>query len=301
MIEARGLTKYYGRRRAVEGLSFTVEPGRVTGFLGPNGSGKSTTMRLILGLDSPTSGSVSVAGRNYRDHIYPLHVVGALLDASDVLPSRTAAQHLAFLAASNGIRRRRVDHVLDLVGLTDVAGRPVKGFSLGMRQRLGVAAALLGDPAVLILDEPVNGLDTEGIRWIRMMLRSMADEGRAVLLSSHLMSETELVADHLLVLSQGRLIADEPTVHFVGRHTEPVVRVRSAGLSSLAGALNGRIEIRGDVGTVRGVRSREIGRLAAAHGIALEELTPVSESVEDVFTRLVTEQYRSGRDGSRKS
>ncbi|MFC9993905.1 ATP-binding cassette domain-containing protein [Nocardia sp. NPDC127526] len=291
MIEARSLTKYYGKTRAIEDLTFTVQPGRVTGFLGPNGSGKSTTMRLMLGLDTPTSGEVSVVGRRYSDLMYPLHTVGALLDAGDVLPSRTAANHLAFLAASNGIPRRRVDEVLDRVGLSDVADMRVKGFSLGMRQRLGVAAALLGDPSVLILDEPVNGLDTEGIRWIRQTLRAMADEGRTVLLSSHMMSETELVADHLLVISRGTIVADEPTADFVARNAEPRVRVRGSDLAELARALGDRMEIRGDVGTVRGVPSREVWRAAATRGVVLDELTPINASVEEVFTRLVSGQH----------
>ncbi|GAB2638595.1 ABC transporter ATP-binding protein [Nocardia goodfellowii] len=291
MIEARSLTKHYGKTRAIQNLTFTVEPGRVTGFLGPNGSGKSTTMRLILGLDTPTSGNVSVVGRKYSDLVHPLHTVGALLDAGDVLGSRSAAQHLAFLAASNGIPRGRVEQVLDRVGLAEVAGKRVKGFSLGMRQRLGIAAALLGDPSVLILDEPVNGLDTEGIRWIRQTLRAMADEGRTVLLSSHMMSETELVADHLLVMSKGTLIADEPTASFVERVAEPTVRVRSTGLAELAEALGDRISIRGDIGTVRGTRSREIGQIAAARGIVLDELTPLQASVEDVYTQLVTGEH----------
>ncbi|WP_067981248.1 ATP-binding cassette domain-containing protein [Nocardia caishijiensis] len=291
MIQARNLTKFYGRTRAIDDLSFTVEPGRVTGFLGPNGSGKSTAMRCILGLDTPTSGTATVLGQDYRDLRFPLHTVGALLDASDVLGSRTAAYHLAFLAASNGIPRSRVDEVLERVGLADVAGMRVKGFSLGMRQRLGVAAALLGDPAVLILDEPVNGLDTEGIRWIRQTLRAMADEGRTVLLSSHMMSETELVADHLLVISRGTIVADEPTVDFVARNAEPRVRVRGAELNRLAALLGDHLEIRGDTGTVRGVTSREVWRLAATHDIALDELTPVTASVEEVFTRLVSGRH----------
>ncbi|WP_067538695.1 ATP-binding cassette domain-containing protein [Nocardia crassostreae] len=291
MIEARSLTKYYGKTRAIEDLTFTVELGRVTGFLGPNGSGKSTTMRLMLGLDTPTSGEVSLVGRRYSDLTYPLHTVGALLDAGDVLPSRTAANHLAFLAASNGIPRRRVDEVLDRVGLSDVGDMRVKGFSLGMRQRLGVAAALLGDPSVLILDEPVNGLDTEGIRWIRQTLRAMADEGRTVLLSSHMMSETELVADHLLVISRGTIVADEPTADFVARNAEPRVRVRGSDLTALAQLLGDRMEIRGDTATVRGIPSREIWRAAAERGIALDELTPINASVEEVFTQLVSGQH----------
>lgn len=290
MIQARNLTKFYGRTRAIDNLSFTVEPGRVTGFLGPNGSGKSTAMRCILGLDTPTSGTATVLGQDYRHLRFPLHTVGALLDASDVLGSRTAAYHLAFLAASNGIPRTRVDEVLERVGLADVAGMRVKGFSLGMRQRLGVAAALLGDPAVLILDEPVNGLDTEGIRWIRQTLRAMADEGRTVLLSSHMMSETELVADHLLVISRGKIVADEPTADFVA-NAEPRVRVRGDELARLAAVLGDRIEIRCDTGTVRGVTAREIWRLAATHDIVLDELTPVTATVEEVFTRLVSGRH----------
>ncbi|WP_167769048.1 ABC transporter ATP-binding protein [Nocardia sp. CS682] len=299
MIQAQALTKHYGRTHAVEDLSFTVESGRVTGFLGPNGSGKSTTMRLILGLDAPSRGQVTVLGRRYRELVRPLHTVGALLDSGDVLRSRTAAAHLSFLAVSNRIPRRRVEEVLASVGLTDVAGQRVKGFSLGMLQRLGIAVALLGDPAILVLDEPVNGLDTEGIRWIRGMLRSMADEGRTVLLSSHLMSETQLVADHLIVLGAGRLLADEPLTEFVERRADPVVRVRSAELATLAESLGRPIEIHGDTGTVRGLRSREIGRLAAAHGIVLDELTPIHASVEDVYTRLVAEHQQFGHRDTR--
>ncbi|WP_282785540.1 MULTISPECIES: ATP-binding cassette domain-containing protein [unclassified Nocardia] len=294
MIEARGLTKYYGRTRAVADATFVVRPGRVTGFLGPNGSGKSTTLRLVLGLDAPTRGEVTVCGRRYRDLRRPLCTVGALLDAGDVLAGRTAAAHLAMLAACTGIRAERVDEVLGLVGLADVAGRRVGGFSLGMRQRLGIAAALLGDPGVLILDEPMNGLDTAGIRWIRGLLRDMADEGRTVLLSSHLMSELELVADHLLVIGAGRLLADQPIGEFVARGAESVVRVRSADLVALTAALGGAAELRGEVATVRGLSPREIGRVAADRGIVLDELTPVRASVEDVYTELVAahRQYR---------
>lgn len=294
VIDAQGLTKHYGRTAAVDEVSFRVGPGRVTGFLGPNGSGKSTTMRLILGLDTPTRGTVTVGGLRFRDLARSLHVVGAVLDAGDVLAGRTAAAHLAMLAAGNGIRRQRVDEVLGVVGLADVSGRRVGGFSLGMRQRLGIAAALLGDPGVLILDEPMNGLDTEGIRWIRRLLRSMADEGRTVLLSSHLMSEMELVADHLLVIGAGRLLADEPIGEFVSRRGESVVRVRGERLNVLSAVLGARADIHGEIGVVRGVSAREIGRLALEHAIVLEELTPVQASVEDVFTELVAahQQYR---------
>lgn len=289
MIEARGLTKCYGRTRAVDDLTFTAGAGRVTGFLGPNGSGKTTTMRMILGLSTPTGGSVTVRGRPYRELTRPLHTVGALLDAGDVLSSRTAAAHLRALAAASGIPARRVDEALDTVGLTAVAGRRVGGFSLGMRQRLGIAAALLGDPEILVLDEPVNGLDTEGIRWIRELLRAMADEGRTVLLSSHLMSETQLIVDHLVVIGSGRLLADEPLSSFVARRDEPVVRVRCAEPERLARVVDRELAWRDGAATVRGITSADIGRLALTHGIALEELTPVTASVEDVFTRLVAE------------
>ncbi|MGW0178983.1 ABC transporter ATP-binding protein [Nocardia sp. NPDC003345] len=301
MIEARDITKFYGRTRAVEGLTFTVAPGRVTAFLGPNGSGKSTTMRLILGLDTPTRGTVTVAGRPYRELARPLRTVGALLDAGDVMGSRTAARHLEYLAAGNGIPRRRVDEVLARVGLAGAGGDRVRGFSLGMRQRLGIAAALLGDPGILVLDEPVNGLDTEGIRWMRGLLRSMAAEGRTVLLSSHLMSETELVADHLLVVSAGRLVADEPARDFVARHSEPVTRVRAADLTPLARLLGTRLERHGDTGTVRGIGSREIGGLAVAHGIVLDELTPIRATIEEVFTRLVSDNHPSAAPNRQES
>lgn len=215
MIEARGLTKSYGGISVVSGLTFTVQPGKVTGFLGPNGAGKSTTMRLILGLDRPSGGSVTVNGKRYADYPAPMHEVGALLDAAAVHGGRGARNHLLCLAQTNGVGAGRVDEVLGLVGLTEVARRRPKVFSLGMRQRLGIAAALLGDPAVLIFDEPVNGLDPEGIAWIRKLMRSLAAEGRTVLMSSHLMSEMEYTADHLLVIGRGRLIADCPMAEFI--------------------------------------------------------------------------------------
>ncbi|WP_280441894.1 ATP-binding cassette domain-containing protein [Nocardia brasiliensis] len=298
MIEARGLTKAYGRMVAVRDVGFTVAPGRVTGFLGPNGSGKTTTLRMILGLATPSSGEVRVAGKRYCELVRPLHVVGALLDAGDVLASRTAVAHLRVLAAANGIRRSRVDEVLGAVGLAEVAGRRVGEFSLGMRQRLGIAAALLGDPAIVVLDEPVNGLDTEGIRWIRGLLRSMADEGRTVLLSSHVMSEMQLVADHLLVIGAGTLLADEPMTRFIERHADPVVRVRAAELPVLVETIGAaaRVELHGDSAVVHGISSRAIGRLAARNGIVLDELTPVHASVEDVFTGLV-EQHQQFAHG----
>ncbi len=302
VIEARGLTKAYGQTVAVRDVGFTVAPGRVTGFLGPNGSGKTTTLRMILGLATPTRGEVRVAGRHYRELVRPLHVVGALLDAGDVLASRTAVAHLRVLAAASGIRRSRVDEVLGLSGLAEVAGRRVGEFSLGMRQRLGIAAALLGDPAIVVLDEPINGLDTEGIRWIRGLLRSMADQGRTVLLSSHVLSEMQLVADHLLVIGTGRLLADEPMTRFVERHADPVVRVRAAELPVLLDAIDvapERVVLNGDCAVVHGVSSRAIGRLAARCGVVLDELTPVHASVEEVFTRLVEQhqQFASGDQG----
>ncbi|WP_042254708.1 ATP-binding cassette domain-containing protein [Nocardia brasiliensis] len=299
MIEARGLTKAYGRTVAVRDGGFTVAPGRVTGFLGPNGSGKTTTLRMILGLATPSSGEVRVAGKRYCELVRPLHVVGALLDAGDVLASRTAVAHLRVLAAANGIRRSRVDEVLGAVGLAEVAGRRVGEFSLGMRQRLGIAAALLGDPAIVVLDEPVNGLDTEGIRWIRGLLRSMADQGRTVLLSSHVMSEMQLVADHLLVIGAGTLLADEPMTRFIERHADPVVRVRAAELPVLVETIGAeaRVELHGDSAVVHGISSRAIGRLAARNGIVLDELTPIHASVEDVFTGLV-EQHQQFAHGA---
>ena len=221
MIETAALTKRYGATLAVDDLSFQVRPGRVTGFLGPNGAGKSTTMRMILGLDAPTSGHATIGGRAYRELPVPLREVGALLDGGAVHPGRKAVDHLRWVARSNGIGRRRVDEVLDLVGLASVAGRRVGGFSLGMTQRLGIGVALLGDPGVLILDEPVNGLDTDGIRWVRGLLRRLAGEGRTVLLSSHVMSEMELTADHLVVIAQGRLVADMPLPELIERHSQP--------------------------------------------------------------------------------
>jgi ABC-2 type transport system ATP-binding protein len=217
MIEARGLTKRFGSRLAVDALSFDVRPGRVTGFLGPNGSGKSTTMRLILGLDNPDAGHAAIGGRRYRDLRWPLREAGALLEARAWHPGRTARSHLAALAASNGIGRRRVDEVLGMVGLADVAGQRAGKFSLGMAQRLGIAAALLGDPPVLLLDEPVNGLDPAGIHWIRDLLRTLAAEGRAVFVSSHLISEVALMAEHVVVIGQGRLLADAPVADLAGR------------------------------------------------------------------------------------
>ncbi|MDF2745596.1 MAG: transporter related [Actinomycetia bacterium] len=290
MIEARGLTKRYGDKLAVDDLTFTVRPGMVTGFLGPNGAGKSTTMRMILGLDAPTRGSVTVNGLPYRDHAAPLREVGALLDARSVHPGRSAYHHLLGLAQTCGIRRSRVDEVVDAVGLGGAARRRAGGFSLGMGQRLGIAAALLGDPRTVILDEPVNGLDTEGIRWIRSLLQRLAAEGRTVFVSSHLMSEMALTAQHLIVIGRGRLIADTGMEEFVARAAPGVVRVRSTDPAALAALLRSRdvaVSEGGDgVLAVSGLDTDQVGRLAGAAGITLLELTAQQASLEEAFIDL---------------
>ena len=290
MIEARGLTKRYGDKLAVDGLTFTVRPGMVTGFLGPNGAGKSTTMRMILGLDAPTQGSVTVNGRPYREHAAPLREVGALLDARSVHPGRSAYHHLLALAQTCGIRRSRVDEVVDAVGLGEVARRRAGGFSLGMGQRLGIAAALLGDPGTVILDEPVNGLDTEGIRWIRSLLQGLAAEGRTVFVSSHLMSEMAMTAQHLIVIGRGRLIADTGMEEFVARAAPGVVRVRStdpAALAALLRSRDGAVAEGGDGSlAVSGLTTDQVGRLAGAAGITLLELTAQQASLEEAFVDL---------------
>jgi ABC-2 type transport system ATP-binding protein len=290
MIEANGLTKRYGATLAVDGLSFQVRPGRVTGFLGPNGAGKSTTMRLILGLDAPTGGGVTVNGRSYRELPAPLWEVGALLDARAAHGGRMAHDHLLWLAQSNRIPRRRVGEVLELVGLGPVAGRRIGGFSLGMAQRLGIAAALLGDPGVLIFDEPVNGLDTEGIRWIRGLMRRLAAEGRTVLVSSHLMSEMELTADHLLVIGQGRLLADTAMQDLIERNSQAVTLVRSPHWERLRELLEARdaqlLPDRHGRWRVLGPDAAAIGELAAEHGIALSELAPRRSSLEEVYVQM---------------
>ncbi|WP_432041798.1 ABC transporter ATP-binding protein [Streptomyces cadmiisoli] len=290
MIEAHALTKRYGGRTAVDRLTFTVRPGRVTGFLGPNGAGKSTTLRLVLGLDSPTSGTVTVAGRPYAELPAPLRTVGSLLDAGGTHSGRTARHHLAGLAASNSIPRGRVDDVLDLTGLTDVADHRVKGFSLGMNQRLGIAAALLGDPEILLLDEPVNGLDTEGVRWIRTLLRTLATQGRTVFLSSHLMSEMELTADHVIVIGRGRLLADTTVRDFIEANSRAHTLVRSPEPERLRDLLEARgATVRPDARggwRVDGPDAATVGDLARDHGLALHELTPARSSLEDVYTAL---------------
>ena len=299
MIEVRGLTKHYGDRVAVDDLSFTVRPGMVTGFLGPNGAGKSTTMRLILGLDAPTRGSVTVNGKPYREHSAPLHEVGAMLEARSVHTGRSAYHHLLALAQTSGIRRSRVDEVIDAVGLRAVARRRAGGFSLGMGQRLGIAAALLGDPRTVILDEPVNGLDPEGIRWIRTLLQSLAAEGRTVFVSSHLMSEMALTAQHLVIIGRGRLIADTGMQEFLARDARPVVRVRSTGPDALAALLRspGVAVERAEGGAlqVSGLTTDQIGRVAGEAGLVLLELTAQQASLEEVFMELTQDavEYRA--------
>jgi ABC-2 type transport system ATP-binding protein len=300
-IEARGLTKRYGSTVAVDNLTFTVEPGRVTGFLGPNGAGKTTTMRMVLGLDLPTSGTVTVGGRRYADLPAPLHTVGALLDARALHPGRTGYHHLLALARSNRIPRGRVDEVLDRVGLSSAGRRRTRAYSLGMSQRLGVAAALLGDPPVLMFDEPVNGLDPEGIRWIRDLMRGYAAEGRTVLVSSHLMSEMALTADHLVVIGRGRLIADAPLDDVLRRNARHETLVRTDEPDRLCGLLTGAgghvVSRAGDELVVSTMDGAAIGRVAAAHGIALSELTPRRDSLEEVFMDLTADSVEYAAAG----
>jgi ABC-2 type transport system ATP-binding protein len=292
MIEAISLTKGYGSTVAVDGLSFEVESGQVTGFLGPNGAGKSTTMRIILGLDHPSQGSVRIDGKPYGELRHPLRKVGALLDAKAVHGGRSARNHLLCLAQSNGIASSRVEEVLDLVGLTQVAGRRVGGFSLGMSQRLGIAAAMLGDPEILMFDEPVNGLDPEGILWIRTLMRRLAVEGRTVFVSSHLMSEMAQTADHLIVIGRGRLIADTSTGEFIGRSSQRYVRVRAPRLPRLAallGEAGGTVESVGDHLRVSGMTAAAVGDTAATGGLALHELTVIEPTLEAAYMELTQE------------
>ena len=292
MIEARGLTKRYGSTLAVNDLSFTVQPGHVTGFLGPNGAGKSTTMRMMLGLDRPTAGDVQIDGKHYAELKQPLHTVGALLDAKWMHPNRSARAHLRWLARSNKISTKRVDEVLGLVGLTDVADKRTGGYSLGMSQRLGIAAALLGDPEVLLFDEPVNGLDPEGIVWIRTFMQSLAAQGRTVFVSSHLLSEMAITATELVVIGRGRLITQCSTADFVENATEANVRVRSPQADRLGAVLtsHGRTVTEVDGGlVVVGATSQEIGDLAAMLGIALHELAPQRGSLEQAFMQMTGE------------
>jgi ABC-2 type transport system ATP-binding protein len=290
MIVAENLTKYYGEQRAVDELSFTVRPGVVTGFLGPNGSGKSTTMRLILELDAPSSGDVTVNGKHYRDHPAPLQEVGALLEARSVHTGRSAYNHLLALAQTHGIGRGRVDELIDLVGLHDVARKRAGKFSLGMGQRLGIAAALLGDPSTVMLDEPVNGLDPEGILWVRHLLRGLAAEGRTVFVSSHLMSEMALTADHLIVIGRGRKIADMSTEEFIRQASGGLVLVRTPQAAELDALLSGPdVTVTGagpGLLEVRGLTAVQIGEAAAANQLVLHELTPQQASLEEAFMTL---------------
>ncbi|MEU9362566.1 ATP-binding cassette domain-containing protein [Streptomyces sp. NPDC048301] len=302
MIRAYELTKRYGDSTVVHGLDLTVRPGTVTGFLGPNGAGKSTTMRMLLGLDAPTSGRSTIGGRSYAAHPAPLTEVGALLESRAVHPGRTAFNHLMALAHTHGIPRGRVEHVLDLAGLTSVAGKRIKGFSLGMGQRLGIAAALLGDPATLILDEPVNGLDPEGVLWIRNLLTSLAAEGRTVLVSSHLMSEMALTADHLVIIGRGRLLADTTVAELTRAAGRAPVKVVTPQADTLRTLLTGRPGVRVTTGpggelTVHGSDSAHIGRTAADHSIPLTELTPQTVSLEQAFMDLTQDAvaYKAAR------
>ncbi|MGW5688955.1 ABC transporter ATP-binding protein [Nonomuraea sp. NPDC003754] len=284
-IRITNLTKRYGPATAVAGLSFDVTPGRVTGFLGPNGAGKSTTMRMILGLDHPTSGTATVNGVPYAKLRHPLRTIGALLDAKAVHGGRSARDHLLAIAQSNGLPASRVRECLELVGLAEVARRRVGGFSLGMSQRLGIAAALLGDPEILLFDEPVNGLDPDGIVWIRTLMRKLAAEGRTIFVSSHLMSEMAQTADHLIVIGKGRLIADTSVEEFIGRSSQGYVRVRSPYLAEMTALLPGA-ERRHDHLRVTGMAPLEIGTLAAQRGLALEELTFVEPTLEAAYMEL---------------
>jgi ABC-2 type transport system ATP-binding protein len=300
VIEVANLTKRYGSVTAVDGLSFTVRPGHVTGFLGPNGAGKTTTMRIILGLGAPTSGTALIRGRRYQEMIQPLHEVGALLDANAAHPGRSGWRHLLSIAQSNGIGKHRVAEVLELTGMADAAQRRVKGYSLGMRQRLGIAAALLGDPPILIFDEPTNGLDPEGIHWIRQLFTSLASEGRTVFVSSHLMSEMALTADHLVIVGRGRLLADTTTERFVASGGHHDVLVRSPSAADLAALLAGRgAAVHADVDgalVVTGLDAPSIADLAAEHGVSVHELVPRNASLEQAYLDLTGEsvEYRTG-------
>jgi ABC-2 type transport system ATP-binding protein len=298
MIEVDGLTKRFGATTAVDRLSFTVRPGRVTGFLGPNGAGKSTTMRMMIGLDRPTAGTVTIGGRAYRDHPAPLCEVGALLDARCVHRGRTAREHLLGLARTHGLPAARAGEVLEAVGLAGVAGRRAGGFSLGMGQRLGIAAALLGDPAVVILDEPVNGLDPDGVLWIRTLLRGLAAQGRTVLVSSHLMSEMALTADHLLIVGAGRLLADASVADLVGRVRTGRCLVRSPHAPELRRLLEGGgadvSSPEPDVLEVAGADAAAIGAAAAARGLELHELTPHRASLEQAYMELTRDSVEYG-------
>ncbi|MFF2676033.1 ABC transporter ATP-binding protein [Arthrobacter koreensis] len=304
MIEAHELTKRFGGKTAVDGVTFSVQPGKVTGFLGPNGAGKSTTMRLIVGLDHPSSGSVSVNGKPYARHRMPLHEVGALLEAKAVHPRRSAYNHLLALAATEGVPASRVNDVIDLTGLGPVARKRVGGFSLGMGQRLGIAAALLGDPQTLILDEPVNGLDPEGVKWVRYLVKGLAAEGRTVFISSHLMSEMAVTADHLIVIGRGRILADAPIETVLTGGQAERVLVRTDDADALAAALAGDgVEIRREAAdelTVLGLPARRIAETAFSRGILVTGLIPQQETLEDAYMELTggEVEYQSQQIGA---
>jgi ABC-2 type transport system ATP-binding protein len=303
MIEVQGLTKRYGEKTAVDELTFGIEPGQVTGFLGPNGAGKTTTMRCILGLDYPDAGTVTVDGRDYHDLGYPMREVGALLDAKAVHGGRSAYNHLLCLAQTNNLPKRRVGEVLELVGLSEVAKKRSKGFSLGMSQRLGIAATLLGDPRVLMFDEPVNGLDPEGILWIRNLMRALAAEGRTVFVSSHLMSEMESTADHLIVIGRGKLIADCSMSEFIARSSGAAVRVRTPMADDLIKGVTaeGATAVADDgVIEVRGMTAEAVGDIAFEQAIRLHELTTVHASLEEAFMELTASsvEYHAGVPGT---
>jgi ABC-2 type transport system ATP-binding protein len=303
MIEARGLSKRYGDTLAVDNLSFSVAPGKITGFLGPNGAGKTTTMRMILGLDEPTSGQVTVNGKPFTKAAQPMRQVGALLDAKALHGGRSAYNHLLCLAQSNNLPAKRVSEVIGLVGLTEVAKKRAKGFSLGMGQRLGIAAALLGDPEILMFDEPVNGLDPEGILWIRNLMKALAAEGRTVFVSSHLMSEMENTADHLLVIGRGKLIADCTVDEFIAANSQQTVRVRTPQqdqLTKLIASAGGTIRDSGDGGVVvTGLDVSQIGDLAYDNAVRLHELAPIHASLEEAFMDLTASsvQFHAGVPG----
>jgi ABC-2 type transport system ATP-binding protein len=306
MIEVRGLEKTYGDTVAVNGLTFDVQPGLVTGFLGPNGAGKSTTLRMVLGLDAPTNGTVTVNGRPYHQHHRPLHEVGALLEARAIHPGRSAYNHLLCLAQSNNLPRTRVDAVLEQVGLSDAAKTRVGAFSLGMGQRLGIAAALIGDPEVLLFDEPVNGLDPDGILWIRTLMRSLAEQGRTVFVSSHLMSEMALTADRLIVIGRGELIADTTVQDFIDGSSQNHIRVRSPQaelLDSLLVASGAKTVLEADGAIeVTGMECRAIGEIAAAHQIVLHELSEQDASLEEAFMELTKDsvQFHANNPSARE-
>jgi ABC-2 type transport system ATP-binding protein len=307
MIELRGLTKRYGDKTAVDRLTFSVRPGIVTGFLGPNGAGKSTTMRMMLGLDSPTDGEVRIDGKRYEQLRDPLNYIGALLEAKAVHGGRTAYNHLLCMAQCNNIPNKRINEVLDLVGLSEVAKKRPKGFSLGMGQRLGIAAALLGDPKILMFDEPVNGLDPEGIHWIRNLMKHLASEGRTVFVSSHLMSEMSLTAEHLVVIGRGRLLADTSMPDFIAKNSRTYVRVRTPEPQRMRDVLihSGVMPVFHEDGAmqVEGVDAARIGELAAWYRVVLHELSPQKASLEEAFMRLTAEsvEYHAQEQGAQSN